>query len=85
MQFAVYLDYVNNKEAIYYAKSLSPQKMLLFGSLLCIYLILFVILLLIYGRIPPPSGLYDGRGISRSVAHLNILVHDVINLLYYEY
>ena len=27
----------------------------------------------------------DGRSISRSVAHLNILVHDVINLLYYEY
>ena len=27
----------------------------------------------------------DGRNISRNVAHLNILVHDVINLLYYEY
>ena len=27
----------------------------------------------------------DGRSISRNVAHLNILVHDVINLLYYEY
>ena len=25
----------------------------------------------------------DGRSISRNVAHLNILVHDVINLLYY--
>ena len=27
----------------------------------------------------------DGRSISRNVASLNILVHDVINLLYYEY
>ena len=27
----------------------------------------------------------DGRSISRNVAHLNILVHDVINLLYYQY
>ena len=27
----------------------------------------------------------DARSISRNVAHLNILVHDVINLLYYEY
>ena len=27
----------------------------------------------------------DGRSISQNVAHLNILVHDVINLLYYEY
>ena len=27
----------------------------------------------------------DGRSISRNVAHLNILVHDVTNLLYYEY
>ena len=27
----------------------------------------------------------DGRSISRSVASLNILVHDVINLLYYEH
>ena len=27
----------------------------------------------------------DGRSISRNVSHLNILVHDVINLLYYEY
>ena len=27
----------------------------------------------------------DGRSISRNVAHLNILVHDMINLLYYEY
>ena len=27
----------------------------------------------------------DGRGIFRNVAHLNILVPDVINLLYYEY
>ena len=26
----------------------------------------------------------DGRSISRNVAHLNILVHDVINLLYYK-
>ena len=26
---------------------------------------------------------YDGKSISRNVAHLNILVHDVINLLYY--
>ena len=26
----------------------------------------------------------DGRSISRNVASLNILVHDVINLLYYE-
>ena len=25
----------------------------------------------------------DGRSISRNVAHLNILVHDMINLLYY--
>ena len=25
------------------------------------------------------------ESISRNVAHLNILVHDVINLLYYEY
>ena len=27
----------------------------------------------------------DGRSISRNVAHLNILVHDMINLLHYEY
>ena len=27
----------------------------------------------------------DGRSISQNVAHLNILVHDVTNLLYYEY
>ena len=27
----------------------------------------------------------DGRSISRKAAHLPILVHDVINLLYYEY
>ena len=27
----------------------------------------------------------DGRSISRNVAHLNILVHDLTNLLYYEY
>ena len=27
----------------------------------------------------------DGRSISRNVANLNILVHDMINLLYYEY
>ena len=27
----------------------------------------------------------DGRSISRNVAHLNILVHDVINFLYYRY
>ena len=27
----------------------------------------------------------DGRSISRNVAHLNILVHDMINLLYHEY
>ena len=27
----------------------------------------------------------DGRSISRNVAHLNKLVHDMINLLYYEY
>ena len=27
----------------------------------------------------------DGRSISRNEAHLIILVHDVINLLYYEY
>ena len=27
----------------------------------------------------------DGRSISQNVAHLNIVVHDVINLLYYEY
>ena len=27
----------------------------------------------------------DGRSISRNVAHLNLLVHDMINLLYYEY
>ena len=27
----------------------------------------------------------DGRSISRNVAHLNILVRDVIKLLYYEY
>ena len=27
----------------------------------------------------------DGRSISRNVASLNILVHDVINLLYYEH
>ena len=27
----------------------------------------------------------DGRSISRNVAHLNILAHDMINLLYYEY
>ena len=27
----------------------------------------------------------DGRSISRNAAHLNILVHDVINILYYEY
>ena len=26
----------------------------------------------------------DGRSISRNIAHLNILVHDVINLSYYE-
>ena len=26
----------------------------------------------------------DGRSISRNVAHLNILVHDMINLLYYK-
>ena len=29
--------------------------------------------------------MYDGRSISRNVASLNILVHDVINLLYYEH
>ena len=28
---------------------------------------------------------HEGRSISRNVAHLNILVHDMINLLYYEY
>ena len=27
----------------------------------------------------------DGRSISQNVAHLNILVHDLINLLHYEY
>ena len=27
---------------------------------------------------------HDGRSISRNVASLNILVHDVINLLYYK-
>ena len=27
----------------------------------------------------------DGRGISQNVAHVNILVHDVINLLYYNW
>ena len=27
----------------------------------------------------------DGRSISRNVASLNILVHDMINLLYYEH
>ena len=27
----------------------------------------------------------DGRGISRNVVHLNILVYDVINLLYCKY
>ena len=27
----------------------------------------------------------DGRNISRNLPHLNILVHDVINLLYFEY
>ena len=27
----------------------------------------------------------DGRSISRNVAHLNILAHDMINLLYYGY
>ena len=27
----------------------------------------------------------DGRSITRNVAHLNILVHYVINVLYYEY
>ena len=27
----------------------------------------------------------DGRSISRKVAHLNMLAHDVINLLCYEY
>ena len=27
----------------------------------------------------------DGRSISRNVAYLNILVHDIINLLNYEY
>ena len=27
----------------------------------------------------------DGRSISRNVAHLYLLVHDMINLLYYEY
>ena len=27
----------------------------------------------------------DGRSMSQTDAHLNILVHDVINLLYYEY
>ena len=27
----------------------------------------------------------DGRGISQNVAHLNMLVHDVINLFYYEH
>ena len=27
----------------------------------------------------------DGRSISRNVANLNILVHDMINLLYFEY
>ena len=27
----------------------------------------------------------DGRSISRNVALLNILAHDVINLLYYEH
>ena len=28
---------------------------------------------------------HDGRSISRNIASLNILVHDVINLLYYEH
>ena len=28
---------------------------------------------------------FDGRSISRNVVHLKLLVHDVINLLYYEY
>ena len=31
------------------------------------------------------SPLDDGRSISQNVALLNILVHDVINLLYYEH
>ena len=31
------------------------------------------------------SGLCFERSISRNITHLNILVHDVINLLYYEY
>ena len=32
----------------------------------------------------PIMGPDDGRSISRNVAHLNILVHDMINLLYYN-
>ena len=32
-----------------------------------------------------PSHNRDGRSISRNIASLNILVHDVINLLYYEH
>ena len=32
-----------------------------------------------YGETKRPD---DGRSISQNVAHLNILVHDVINLLY---
>ena len=35
-----------------------------------------------YGETKEPD---DGRSISRNVAHLNLLVHDMINLLYYEY
>ena len=35
-----------------------------------------------YGETKRPD---DGRSISQNVAHLNILVHDMINLLYYEY
>ena len=33
----------------------------------------------------PIIGSDDGRSISQNVAHLNIIVHDMINLLYYEY
>ena len=33
----------------------------------------------------PIIGSNDGGSISQNVALLNILVHDVINLLYYEY
>lgn len=33
----------------------------------------------------PSSDIYDGASISRNLASLNILVDDVINLLYYEY